>query len=134
MIRAKGRMIDSSGLTKKRRSAQTTADSGIVVKKRAKNAEKKAKAIKVNAALDELTGKLWLTKALVYIGPGTGKSRTNDALDQQSAWHRRYELPSLKKKAQSQIPGVSKLSTPAIKYFGIFRKIDFLDSGHMQRW
>jgi hypothetical protein len=115
MIRLKARMVDSSGLTKKRREAQAQADLLVVAAKRANVVEKAAKKEKVNAALDKLSDGLWLTEALVRSDPTTGKPRTNPELDAQLAWHRRAELRELKKSSESLIPKVSKLGTKQLK-------------------
>ncbi|KAJ6534066.1 hypothetical protein DFH09DRAFT_1092225 [Mycena vulgaris] len=79
------------------------------------NRERIAKAAKINAELVKITKKLWLTAALVQIDPRTGKSRSNDDLNKQLAWHRRHELSTLKKRSEAQIPGVSKLLNKALK-------------------
>ncbi|KAJ7195787.1 hypothetical protein GGX14DRAFT_376713 [Mycena pura] len=100
MIRLKARMVDSSGLTKKRRDTQAQADLLVVAAKRANGVEKAAKKKKVNAALDKLSDGLWLTEAL---------------LDAQLAWHRRAELRELKKPSESLIPKVSRLGTKQLK-------------------
>ncbi|KAJ6609748.1 hypothetical protein B0H10DRAFT_2225653 [Mycena sp. CBHHK59/15] len=115
MVRVKAQLVDSSGLTKKHRLAQAKADAIIVVKKRAKDIEKADKKAKIDAALDKLTSTLWLTKEVILCDPDTGKGRSNEALDSQLAWHRREELPRLKKPADSQIPKVSKIPNKALK-------------------
>ncbi|KAJ7850468.1 hypothetical protein B0H13DRAFT_1644466, partial [Mycena leptocephala] len=52
VIRAKARMVDSSGLTRQRRVAQQEADNAIVDQKRDNDKKKAAKLKAINAALD----------------------------------------------------------------------------------
>ncbi|KAJ7243545.1 hypothetical protein C8J57DRAFT_1243490 [Mycena rebaudengoi] len=115
MIRLKARMVDSSGLTKKRQLVQATADALVVETKRENNVKKAAKKIKINEALDGITESPWLDEGLICCSPETGKPRTNAELDSQLAWHRRAELPRLKKPSESLIPKISKLTTKVLK-------------------
>ncbi|KAJ7478520.1 hypothetical protein FB451DRAFT_1131708 [Mycena latifolia] len=111
VIRAKARMFDSSGLTRKRRKAQQDADDAVVGQKRNNDVKKATKQKSINDALDKITP--WTTETRVRHDPDTGKEPTNKALDDQLAWHRRAE--KLPKGVKSDIPGVSKLSTKAHK-------------------
>ncbi|KAJ6624198.1 hypothetical protein B0H10DRAFT_2212928 [Mycena sp. CBHHK59/15] len=113
IIRAKARMVDSSGLTKKHRQAQNEADEAAVKEKHERDAEKAEKERAANKILDGVTP--WLMEACTQYDPETQKEPTNKAFDQQFAWHRHAELPFLAKGVKSDIPMVSKLSNKTQK-------------------
>jgi hypothetical protein len=112
VFRAKARMVDSSGLTKKNRKAQQDFDTAAVEVKHGKDKVKSAKLKAVNAELDLVTP--WLTADRVRLDPATQKEPTNKQLDLQLAWHRRAEN-LLPKGTTSEIPMVSKLTSKALK-------------------
>ncbi|KAJ7670664.1 hypothetical protein DFH06DRAFT_1369643 [Mycena polygramma] len=112
VFRAKARMVDSSGLTKKHRKAQQDFNTAAVEVKHVKDKVKVAKVKAVTAVLDKLTP--WMTAERVRLDPATQKEPTNKEFDLQLAWHRRAEGP-LPKGTVSEIPQISKLTTKAMK-------------------
>jgi hypothetical protein len=112
LFRAKARIVDSSGLTKKSRKAQQDFDTAAVDVKHAKDKVKDAKVKAVNAELDKVTP--WLTQGRILLDPATQKEPTNKELDLQLAWHRCAEGP-LPAGTESLIPKVSKLTAKGLK-------------------
>ncbi|KAJ7648668.1 hypothetical protein DFH06DRAFT_1095461 [Mycena polygramma] len=112
VFRAKARMVDSSGLTRRNRKAQQDFDTAAVAVKHTKDKVKVAKVKAVTAILDSLTP--WLTAGRVRLDPVSQKEPTNKEMDLQLAWHRRAEGP-LPKGTESEIPQISKLATKALK-------------------